>query len=284
MTRTRALPALLAAAATGVLLAAQSAEARVTRFAVETRASYLGGATWGKAGAYELLRGTAYMEVDPRDPRDAVIVDLDKAPRNAAGHVEFSTSFFVLKPVDMGRSNHKVFHAVNNRGNNLEGILTATTADQVASTDAGYAMSQGYTIVDAGWEGDVVATSTNLVASLPRARMPNGDAITGKMRYEYSDRAQGSFTTNLEGTPGFLSYETADTNTAHATFTVASSEYGPKTPIPSTRWAFGNCPTGQASLVPTTTDLCYFDGFDSTKIYELIYTAKNPMVMGFFAV
>ena len=100
------------------------------------------------------------------------------------------------------------------------------------------------------------------------------------MRYEYSDRAQGSFTTNLEGTAGFLSYEAADTNTAHATFTVADSEYGPKTLIPSNRWAFGSCPTGQASLVPTNVDLCYFDGFDNKKIYELIYQAKNPIVMG----
>jgi len=274
------LPALFAAAVAGTMLStAQPAEARVSRFVVETRAPYLGGVTWGKAGAYELLRGTAYMEVDPRDPRDAVIVDLDKAPRNASGQVEFSTQFFVLKPVDIERGNQKIFHAVNNRGNNLEGILTATTAADVAGTDGGYALTQGYTIVDAGWEGDVVSTATNLVANLPRAHMPNGDPITGKMRYEYSDRTQGSFTTNLEGTPGFLSYETTDTDTAHASFTVASSEYGPKTPIASNRWAFGTCPTGQASLTPTTTDLCYFDGFDSTKIYELIYTAKDPIVM-----
>ena len=100
------------------------------------------------------------------------------------------------------------------------------------------------------------------------------------MRYEYSDRAAGSFTTNLEGTAGFLSYEAADTNTAHATFKVADSEYGPKTLIPADRWAFGSCPTGQASLVPTNVDLCYFDGFDNKKIYELIYQAKNPIVMG----
>ncbi len=98
--------------------------------------------------------------------------------------------------------------------------------------------------------------------------------------YEYSDRASGTFTTNLEGTPGFLSYQAADTDTDSATFTVADSEYGPKTRISPTRWAFGKCPTGEASLVPDDVDLCYFDGFDNTKIYELIYQAKNPIVMG----
>jgi hypothetical protein len=270
-------------ALTGTVLAlgaAQFSEARVVKFDVQQKSSYLGGANWGSVGPYQLLRGVAYMEVDPRDPRDAVIVDLENAPRNARGLVEFSTPFFVLRPVDAQRGNHKIFFAVNNRGNNLEGLLTATSAASVAGTDAGYAMTKGYTIVDAGWEGDVVPTSTNLVANLPRAHQSNGDPIIGPMRYEYSDRASGTFTTNLEGTPGFLSYEAADTDTAHATFTVADSEYGSKTPIAPNRWAFGTCPSGQSSLVPDTVDLCYFDGFDNTKIYELVYQAKNPIVMG----
>jgi hypothetical protein len=232
--------------------AAQPSEARVVKFVVEQRSTFVGGAAWGNVGAYEMLRGTAYLEVDPRDPRDAVIVDLENAPRNAHGMVDFSTQFLILKPVDPGRGNHKIFYAVNNRGNSLEGLLTATTAAQVSGTDAGYAMTEGYTIVDAGWEGDVIPTSTKLVATLPVAREANGGPIIGPMRYEYSDRVSGSYTTNLEGTAGFLSYEAADTNTAHATFTVSDSEYGPKTLIPPNRWAFGTCPTGQASRVPDT--------------------------------
>jgi len=279
MMKTRLFASALAVALVG-LVAAPGSSARVVQLVVEQRSSYLGGASWGNAGPYEMLRGTAFLVADPRNPHDAVIVDLENAPRNAAGLVEFSTPFLILKPVDMQRSNHKIFYAVNNRGNNLEGLLTATTAGQVSGTDAGYAMTQGYVVVDAGWEGDVVPTATKLVANLPRARMPDGDPITGPMRYEYSDRASGTFTTNLEGTPGFLSYQAADTDTDSATFTVADSEYGPKTRISPTRWAFGKCPTGEASLVADDVDLCYFDGFDNTKIYELIYQAKNPIVMG----
>ena len=273
----------IAVALTGLfvgLAAVQPSEARVVKLVVEQRTPFVGGVDWGKAGPYEMLRGTAYMEADPHNPHDAVIVDLENAPRNAKGLVEFTTQFMILKPVHMQRSNHKIFYAVNNRGNNLEGLLTATTASQVSGTDAGYAMTEGYVVVDAGWEGDVIPTPTKLVASLPRARNANGSPITGPMRYEYSDRAAGSFTTNLEGTAGFLTYEAADTNTAHATFSVADSEYGPKTLIAPNRWAFGSCPTGQSSLVPTNVDLCYFDSFDNTKIYELIYEAKNPIVMG----
>jgi hypothetical protein len=271
----------LAIAVTGLTyVGALPSEARVVKFVVQQQSSFVGGANWGNVGPYEMLQGTAYLEVDPRDPRDALIVDLGNAPRNAQGMVDFSTPFLILQPVNAQLSNHKIFYAVNNRGNNLEGLLTATTAAQVAETDAGYALTQGYTIVDAGWEGDVVPTSTNLVASLPRAYQANGAPITGPMRYEYYDVPAGTYTTNLEGTAGFLSYEAADTNTAHASFTVSDSEGGPQTPIPPNRWAFGTCPTGQASLVPDDVDLCYFDGFDNTKLYTLIYQAKNPIVMG----
>src|SRR5690242_5982403 len=203
----------VAAALAGAFVAlgaAQLGVARVVKFDVQEQTSYLGGANWGSVCPYELLRGIAYMEADPRDPRDAVIVDIQNAPRNARGMVEFSTPFLILRPVDPERGNHKIFFAVNNRGNSLEGLLTATAPASVAGTDAGYAMTNGYTIVDAGWEGDVVPTPTKLVANLPRAHEGNGDPIIGPMRYEYSDRVSGSFTTNLEGTAGFLSYEAAD--------------------------------------------------------------------------
>src|SRR4029077_16404128 len=88
------------------------------------------------------------------------------------------------------------------------------------------------------------------------------------------------FTLNLEGTAGFKSYETADTNTANATFTVRDDVNTPKTPIASNRWAYGSCLTGAGSLAPSTFDICYFDGFRADKIYELIYVAKNPLGMG----
>src|ERR1700736_68788 len=147
------------------LVAVQSSGVRVDPVVVEQRTSFVGGALWCKAGPYEMLRGTAYREADPHNPHDAVIVDLENAPRNASGLVEFSTQFMILKPVEMQRRQRQIFYAVNNRGNNLEGVLTATTASQVSGTDAGYAMTQGYVVVDAGWEGAGVQTPTKLGAN-----------------------------------------------------------------------------------------------------------------------
>ena len=60
----------------------------------------------------------------------------------------------------------------------------------------------------------------------------------------------------------------------------AASTPSARTPLTADRWAFGRCATGPASLVPTTTDICLFDGFKVDRIYELMYPAKNPIVLG----
>ena len=255
------------------------AAARLTRLAITSRAPFVGGQQFGTVGAYEQLKGIAYFEVDPRDSLNAVITDIGKAPRNDDGMVEFSSAFMILKPVNMANGNRKIFSTVNNRGN--DGLLNATSV--VPGSFNELLLKQGYTVVDVGWEGDVVPSSSVLAASLPRASNGDDSAIVGPMRIEYSDRnlpLAGSFDSTLKGNPAFMSYETADTNTAHSTLTVRDTELGsPRTPIASNRWAFGSCPTGQASLVPSTSHICYFDRFDATKVYELIYPAKNPIVM-----
>src|SRR5262249_21373111 len=94
-----------------------TSEARGVRFVVVQRQPFNNGSSWGSSGPYERLDGTAYMEVNRRDPLNTVIVNLDKAPRNKRGMVQFSAPFFILKPVDMLRGNHKIHYSINNRGN-----------------------------------------------------------------------------------------------------------------------------------------------------------------------
>jgi hypothetical protein len=268
---------LLAAVLVAVLPG--SADARLVRLVIEQREPLAGGVAWGTVGPYERLAGTAYFEIDPRDPLNAVIVDLDKAPKNSRGLVEFSTMFFILKPVDMTRGNGKIYYTVNNRGN--DALFAARTAAAIGRND--FALRLGYTIVDAGWQGDLAPGGNRLAASLPSARQADGSPIVGMTRVEFSDRninAKGAFTVNLKGSAAFRPYDTADMRTTSATFTVRDSVSSKRTPIQPDQWAFGRCPDGQSSLTPTSSDVCYFPGFRPEKIYELIYPARNPIVMG----
>jgi hypothetical protein len=100
----------------GLLVA--SVEARITRIEIiSVESPTFGGTAFGDVGRYEKLRGKLYGEVNPTDPLNAVIVDLDKAPRNARGMVEYVTDFLIIKPVDMSKGNGKIFYGINNRGN-----------------------------------------------------------------------------------------------------------------------------------------------------------------------
>lgn len=85
-----------------------------------------GGARFGSVGAYERVTGVAHGDVDPAHPANRRIVLLDKAARNAAGHVPYSMDFHILRPRDAARGNGRLLYEVNNRGRKL---LFATLAD-----------------------------------------------------------------------------------------------------------------------------------------------------------
>ena len=97
---------LLISLAVALLGISHLAEARITRIVIQTRTSpAFGGASFGNVGQYEQLDGVAYGEVDPKDPLNAVITDIELAPRNSRGNVEYSMDISILKPIDMNRGN-----------------------------------------------------------------------------------------------------------------------------------------------------------------------------------
>jgi hypothetical protein len=271
-----------------LMVAASSSDARVVRFVVEQKRPIAEGASFGDAGPYERLDGTVYIEVDPRDPLNAGIVNLDKAPKTAKRLVGFSSPFFILKPVDMARGSRKFLYGVNNRGNKLDftwrtissqtGLNNNNNPLSAADFGDGLLLRLGYAYVDAGWQGNVAPGADRLTPDLPVASQADGRPIVARIRVEYAD-AQG-YTRPLEGSPAFRAYEAADPDTTRSTLTVRDTVSGVRTPVTPDKWAFGRCQNGQASLIPTTTDICVFDGFVRDRLYELIYPAKNPLVMG----
>ena len=183
----------VAVAALVLAFGRMDADARVVRLVVERTTPYADGAAIGTHGPFERLGGTVYMVVDPEDPVNAVIVNLDKAPRNAEGLVEFSAPFVIIKPVDVRRGNRKILYGINNRGNNIEIAFHAYPSPGLRAlfgssiqTDDELIFRLGYTYVDAGWAGDITTTETRLGADLPLASEPDGGAVVSRIRIEYS--------------------------------------------------------------------------------------------------
>jgi len=242
------------------------------RLVVEARELFAAGHEWGDVGAYERLLGTAHFAVDPADPRNAVIVNLDRARRNSEGLVEFSAPVIIIRPVDMERGNGKLFYSINNRGNTDLGAADDHTkvSGQIAQQ-----LRMGFTLVDAGWHADGTPNPVQLFPDFPVASQPDGSDITGRVRLEFSMFMQ-QFSTPLA--PLWRGYEAADLATARLYERKRAG--APATEVPAEKWAFGTWDTETAALSPTLGDITLFDGFSPDRLYELIYTARAPIVMG----
>src|SRR5262245_54012694 len=141
-------------------LAVVPVSAEVVRIELTSRADLVGGQGFGAAGPYEKLAGKVFFAIDPTLPANRIVTDIDKAPRNAAGKVEFSSDFVIIKPKDITRGNHAVLYEVSNRGG--KGIVSffnhatgSTDPKTPAEMGDGFLMKQGFTLLWVGWQFDV---------------------------------------------------------------------------------------------------------------------------------
>src|SRR5580765_3508537 len=112
-------PLLLAITLTtvGPLLLAPDVDAKITKVQITAHESpTFGGYSWPGVGQYEKIVGIAFGEVDPTNPQNALITDIALAPKNPNGKVEYSFDFYILKPIDLSKGNHKVMYEPPNRG------------------------------------------------------------------------------------------------------------------------------------------------------------------------
>jgi hypothetical protein len=270
------------------------AEARITRISITRLESpTFGGASFGTAGRFEKLVGVAEGEVDPSHPLNAIIQDIDLAPRNERGMVEYATDIYVIKPVDMARGNRMLFYNVVNRGN--KGGLSTFNIDVVGGNEPtgagdGFLQEMGYTLIWSGWQPDVRSGNDRMTMTVPIARNPDGTSITGIVRQEIIVGAT-TVTTALNSSrftsgTNHTTYPTASTDNRTPfpdgflpTLTVRTFPGDPRVPIPNGEWSFASCPAG-GPVTPSATQLCYPAGFQPGRLYELIYRARDPLVMG----
>jgi len=250
---------------------------------IEERAPFAEEADFGPVGAYERIKGRARFAIDPRLPANAHIVDLTLAPVNDRGLVEYSTEIFLIKPVDMNRGNRRLLYDVNNRGNKraLQFFNDATpNNDPRTAQDAGHGflMRQGYTVVWCGWQGDLLPGDGRLTMELPVATGLDGP-VTGPFRAEYIIEEPGMTTVSLGGHDYIRPCPAVDTGTDAATLTCRRLQQDPREPVAAGDWRFATVDTS-GNTWPSDTSCHLPRGFRPGWIYELIYTAKDPRVLG----
>ncbi len=276
------------------------AHARVVQITISKTAPAFNGQSFGKVGAYEVIRGTAMGELDPADRRNAVITDIQFAPRNANGKVEYKTSFSILKPVDMTKANGFMVYDVTNRGNPrfasrfTRFVLATGAADpEYADPGDGLLYRAGYVVVTSGWQGDLPIDSVGAGregVNVPVAKNPDGSSILGKVVVRFASDVPGYELVNFSGNVNTASLpgpgrSPASLDTAKATLISKTSETqsgvsGGVATIPAADWAFADCRTTPFPGEPDPTRVCLNDGFHPDRLYQLVYTAKDPLVLG----
>lgn len=264
------------AAILAVVLAA-SAEARIRGIVIDKReTSAYKGQPFGDAGRYEWIRGTAYGELDPKEPLNAIITDIQHAPRNARGFVEYSATFTMAKPVDMSKASGVLLYDVANRGR----IGLAASSTQAGALQDLF--KRGIVVLSSGWEGDVPPREGFETIAVPTAHNADGSSITGPVLVRLSNMPRDTTTLPLtrgEGA-GFPAPLPATLDSSKVSLTRRASEGTAIVPIRAADWAFADCTKEAFPGVPDQTKICLKGGFDPTYLYELVYTAKDPQVLG----
>src|SRR2546425_4102614 len=270
--------AIAVAAVAALLAAPQPSDARVTKITIISTNPAFGGRVFGDVGAYEEIRGTASGELDPFDHHNAVITDINLAPRNANGKVTYTATFTMLKPVDMSKASGVLEYEVNNRGNHiLPGFLNVGVSAANPAGD-GFLFNMGNVYLWSGWQGDLVF---NPALPAETIDVPVVQGVTGPTFARFVTVAGNLNTQSLPGrgrTPASL-----DTTKAKLISIARESNVGVRTgvvEIPSSDWAFADCRSTSFPGVADATRICLRNGFDPNLIYELVYTAKDPLVLG----
>lgn len=259
---------------------------------VERTRPFADGFEFADGGPYERIDARALYGVDPTAPAQAGIVDLDLAPVNSDGLVEFEADVCVLRPVDSARSSRRLLFGYVNRGNKrvLQFLNDAPASnDPITLADAGngFLMRRGYTVVWSAWEGDLLPGDGRMLLDVPIATAGD-EPLTGTVRIEFVANQEGVRWFPLSGNASAQSYATVSRDTRKATLTRRRYQYSKRQAVPPDAWSFARVEHGfgldslapEEAVVPSDRYLFIADGFEPGWIYELVYTARDPLVLG----
>jgi hypothetical protein len=265
-------------------LLATTAPAEVERVEITSREVFADGMNFGDTGPYEKIRGRLFYAVDPENPANAAIVDLELAPRGADGKVRFQGDFILLKPVDLQRGNGRLLYDVNNRGNlymvrHINGGTRTNDPSTPQDAGNGFLMREGYSLLWSAWNWDVVSGDHRLQIELPIAT-ENGRPIRQRIAAEivnsFGRGPAPSMPLAWGSSRCYPALDAADNS--GAVLTVRDAPSAERRRVPNDQWSFARVEAGV--LVPDPTHLAVEGGLLPGKIYELVYEVRNPRVVG----
>jgi len=247
------------------------AGATVSRLTVESRQDVLGGRAFGTTGGYEKLVGTVELALDPANPANASIVDLGRAKKDASGRVLASANFMVLRPKAVPRERAFALLEVSNRGGKAAlpyFARAAWTVDPAAEAEFGDALPLrlGLTLIWVGWQFDVPIREGAMRLDAPVAT-DDGRPIEGLVRCDWTVDERAA--TLPLGHRNHRPYAVVDPQHPDNVLTERDGRLAARRVVPRDQWRFVD-----------GTRIERAGGFEAGKIYELVYRARDPVVVG----
>ncbi len=281
---------LLAAIAISALAGAAPSHARITKIVIDEKVSPVfcrdaDCASYGSAGQYEQIAGRAFGELEPGLPLNSIIQDIALA-KDADGKVRYVTTFVITKPVDMTKASGLLWHDVPNRGRPVT----------LAPMERGF----GDVGLASAWQGDNAGMSAELGTAIrpamnangnhwlqvPVAKNADGSEVTGPVLGRIINRSgPGAQPLIVQTNP--VPYMPANMATSKAQLVSRDHEtmegvVTGETAIAATDWKFCGGGTFEAPLPLTQlpVQICLKGGFNPAKLYQVVYTAKDPYILG----
>ena len=246
------------------------------------------------AADYERVDGKLHFAVDPGQPANTRIADLDKAPRDAAGKVRFWADFVLLQPAARERSNGRLLHFVVNRGQRVglefnrytPRLATLPPTDEIDVGD-GFLMQRGWTVSMCGWQWDVQRQPGLMGLEAPQALGADGNPLQGPVSIAFQPNETHAHRLlshwPLHPPPGRMlfahqPYPAADVNQPDAELTVGDSRGGQRTVVPRSKWRFARQEGG--GVVADEAYVWLEGGFLRGQWYEVVYTTRICPVVG----
>ena len=278
--RGRNLAALLVLWIACLIALGTTAKAAVERVEIIVREPFADGHGFGTVGAYERVKGRIHYAIDPDDPANQAIVDLDLAPVDDRGLVTFSGDFLLLRPTHPERGNRTLLYEVNNRGglamlpmlNHAERSNNPITLNHAGD---GLLFEQGYTILWTAWNWDVVGGSDRLMIDLPIARR-DGEPMTGPVAAEFVLAQPAHSAPFMWGYS--KGYPPVDPDDPTARLTWRDEPGGQRRTVPRSTWRFSDFDTSISPPQPTR--IIAEKPLIPGRIYEVVYEARDPRVVG----
>ena len=273
----RHLIALGAACALTASLAQVPAQARVTRIVIDDRVAL--AAVPGSTIAYEQVFGRAFGELDPALPGNAIVQDIALGS-DKDGRARYVATFQIVKPVDLGAASGLLWHDVPNRGNFFGPAPQELAAGDVLLASAWQGDNAGNTAVQPTMKAD-----GKHWLQLPVAKRPDGGPITGAVLGRIVNR-HGPASQPLIVQTNPVPYLPASLDTKQARlvsrdFEAMDGQVRGEHAVPPEDWAWARCDAAKPFPgTPDAAQICLKAGFERTKLYQVVYTAQDPYVLG----